>query len=307
MEMISNNTAGLTNNQIAGGTPSQKVITLKAFFKDDKCIISPAKDGNGRYVGIEENLSEMEKLKRGYHPTIDSRIRIYDGLEINLNDQTWAADWEWMKHTREISDSFAEGQETPGAYFYIYRQGFESAKNVADARKLHALKEYIFNDTPENLYNRVKILGISMDDFTIADVQEYLLGLVETDPASLRNVYENDLFALELLLMHALEKQIVTRRAGSYIFGEVYLGIDKRAVLSYFSNPRNTSITSTIEGAVYGNKINKSLEDELVAAEDLDFSESIKSPSLKPNTDALDRLTAARSIADKKKKIKTKK
>jgi hypothetical protein len=47
------------------------------------------------------------------------------------------------------------GQGTPGAYFYIFRPGFESAKRVVKQNR--GLMNYILQDTPENLYNRVSI------------------------------------------------------------------------------------------------------------------------------------------------------
>jgi hypothetical protein len=40
-------------------------------------------------------------------------------------------DWEWMQHCVEIAEDFQSGQGTPGAYFYIFRPGFESAKKLA--------------------------------------------------------------------------------------------------------------------------------------------------------------------------------
>ena len=175
---MDNLTVGLSNDQITSGTPSQKRIVLKAFFKDDKCTISPAKDMNGRYVGIKENIPEIKKLEMGYVPTPESRVKIYDGMEIDLNDDSWAKDWEWMKHCTEIANNFEEGQGTPGAYFYIYRPGYESSKKVERERETLKLKSYILEDSPENLYNRVKVLGTDMDDATISDVQEFLLTMV---------------------------------------------------------------------------------------------------------------------------------
>jgi hypothetical protein len=35
-----NNTNGYSAAQLANGTPSDRVLILKSFFKDDKCTIS---------------------------------------------------------------------------------------------------------------------------------------------------------------------------------------------------------------------------------------------------------------------------
>jgi hypothetical protein len=64
------------------------------------------------------------------------------------------------------SEDFQSG--TPGAYFYIFRPGFESAKKVSETEQRVELMNYILQDTPENLYNRVSILGVDMSDAVIS-------------------------------------------------------------------------------------------------------------------------------------------
>lgn len=293
-------TTGLSVDQMTNGTPSTKKIVLKAFFKDDKCFISPAKDINGRYVGIQENIPEIKKLEMGYVPTVDSRVKVYDGLEIDLNDDAWAKDWEWMKHCREISDTFKEGQNTPGAYFYVFRPGFESSKKVNAEKELIKLKGYILNDSPNDLYNRVKVLGMDMDGASATDVQEYLLELVETSPEQIKNVYEGRSFALELLYLHAIEKSIIKERGGAFVYGDIFLGVDNKSVISYLGNPRNTVTVATIEAATYGRQ-QASLADEVVADTELEVDGSTfdDETELAARAEAAVKPKAAVSNADK--------
>jgi hypothetical protein len=50
---------------------SDRVLILKSFFKDDKCTISPTKDINGRYLGLNMNIPEIKKLEMGYVPSVE--------------------------------------------------------------------------------------------------------------------------------------------------------------------------------------------------------------------------------------------
>jgi hypothetical protein len=68
----------------------------------------------------------------GYVPSVESRLKLYDGIEIDLNNTTWAKDWEWMQHCVEIAEDFQSGQGTPGAYFYIFRQGLNLLRRLAN-------------------------------------------------------------------------------------------------------------------------------------------------------------------------------
>jgi hypothetical protein len=57
-----------------------------------------------------------------------------------------------MQHCVEIAEDFQSGQGTPGAYFYIFRPGFESAKKVSETEQ-RGIDE--LHQDNENLYNRV--------------------------------------------------------------------------------------------------------------------------------------------------------
>ena len=304
---MDNLTVGLSNDQITSGTPSQKRIVLKAFFKDDKCTISPTKDMNGRYAGIRENIPEIKKLEMGYVPSIESRVKIYDGMEIDLNDDSWAKDWEWMKHCAEISSTFEDGQETPGAYFYIFRPGYESAKKVDIERQVIKLKSYVLNDSPENLYNRAKVLGTDMDDATVSDVQEFLLGMVTSSPSMIRNVYESRSFALELLFLDSLSKEVINKKGSSYTFGNIFLGVDKKSVIAFLGNTRNVATVSTIEALTYGKKTaadkpleNEAVSDNDIVDEDADLNEREEAAISKPKKLSATQAAAAARAAKKK-------
>jgi hypothetical protein len=266
MEQVLKNTVGMSGDQITNGTPSDKRIVLKSFYKGDKCTISPAKDINGRYKGIEENIPDVMKIEMGYVPGIESKVKLYDGMEIDLSEPTWEKDWKWMKHCVEIAEDFGAGQSTRAAYFYIFRPGLESSKKVNEQAARVKLMNYILNDSAENLYNRASILGNDMSDMVISDVKEYLLDMVNTEPARIQQVYESKTFSLELLMMHALKKNVITKRGGVYTFGEILLGVEESAVVAYFANPKNHITTKAIESVTYGSRevVKNPLENEVV-------------------------------------------
>lgn len=298
--MLNKNTHGLTADQLANGTPSDKVLILKAFYKDDKAVIAPAKDVNRRYLGIKENIPEIKKLEMGYVPDPTSRVRIYDGIEIDLNDEHWSKDWDWMQHCSEIAPDFASGQSTPGAYFYIYRPGLEAAKKVNTVEEEVKLLNYILQDSPENLYNRVRILGIDMSGEVISEVKDYLLSLAKTEPHKVQKVYESKTFSLELLLLNAIERSVVKKRNGTYTFGGILLGIDNNAVIAFFANPKNSATTKAIEALTYGNAVKEQnpLENESVgdSVEDYDMVEHAEKEDKSTSTvNAVKKAAAKRS------------
>jgi hypothetical protein len=278
-------TVGVSGNQLANGTPADKVFILKSFYKDDRCVISPAKDINGRYLGINMNIPEIKKLEMGYVPSPASKVKLYDGMEINLNNADMAKDWEWMQHCQEIATDYQSGQASPGAYFYIFRPGAESARKVSETSDMVKSMNYVLQDAPENLYNRATILGVDMSGAAISDVQDFLLTLATNEPARLRAVYESPTFTLELLFMHAEKKGIITNRSGVFTFGEILLGVDNNAVVSYFSNPKNAGVVRAIEAMTYGTKsvAKNPLENEARNDEEYDSADMVASYPATPS------------------------
>jgi hypothetical protein len=98
-----------------------------------------------------------------------------------------------MQHCVEIAEDFQSGQGTPGAYFYIFRPGFESAKKVSETEQRVELMNYILQDT-QRIYTTECILGVDMSDAVISDVK-FLLLMVNTEPAKVRAVYESKTFS----------------------------------------------------------------------------------------------------------------
>jgi hypothetical protein len=102
-----------------------------------------------------------------------------------------------MQHCVEIAEDFNQARDS-GA-IYIFRPGFESAKKLAETEQESGIDEFTLQDTSENLYNRVSILGVDMSDAVISDVKEFLLLMVNTEPKSKSGIRKQD-FLLSLCL-----------------------------------------------------------------------------------------------------------
>jgi hypothetical protein len=86
----------------------------------------------------------------------------------------------------------------------------------------------------------------------VSDVKEFLLLMVNTEPAKVRAVYSKT-FSLELMFMHAMKKNVITNRNGVFTL-EILLGVEDRAVIAFFANPKNHITTKAIEAVTYGLK-----------------------------------------------------
>jgi len=245
----------LNGEQKENGTPEDKIIIIKSIFsKEAKLKLQPSKNmRNGRYLGIETNLSEMEKMKRGYTPEVSSTITIRDGLIFNLDDPQDHADWEWIKHSKHIADDFESAQKNEDAWYYVHRPGAESKKRLSTMEEELSLMNKIMEDSPNNLYNRVRLLGLDMNDQPLSDVKEYLMSAVKNSKRikEVRDLYESADISLKLMLYHGMDAEIIKFDGFAYKYGNILLGTTEALTLEYLSSALNVSIVKEIEGRIY--------------------------------------------------------
>ncbi|MCK5788265.1 MAG: hypothetical protein KAH32_04675 [Chlamydiia bacterium] len=250
----------LTDDQVSNGTPEDKIIIIKTLFsKEAKLKLQPAKDGStGRYLGIEVNIPEVEKMKRGYTPEISSSVIIKAEKTFDLNNPQDAIDWNWVKHSKHIAKDFESAQNTglSEAWFYVYRPGVESRKKLSIMEKEMKLLNKIMDDSETNLYNRVRLLGIDMTGQPLSDVKEYLMTAAK-DPNRLESiikVYESSDISTKLMLYHGLDNDVITFDGFMYKYNNILMGTTENLTLEYLSNPLNVSIVKEIENAIYPKK-----------------------------------------------------
>ncbi|MCK5788372.1 MAG: hypothetical protein KAH32_05210 [Chlamydiia bacterium] len=248
----------LTGEQKANGTPEDKIIEIKSVFsKEAKMKLQPTKDErNGRYKGIETNLSDMEKMKRGYTPEISSSIVIKDGVTFDLNDTQDLADWLWVKHSIHIAKDFDAAQSDPRAWYYVHSPGKESRKKLSEMKEELDILTKIMDDTEQNLFNRVRLLGIDMTGQPLSDVREYLMSAAKNIKRrkSVIDLYESEDISLKLMLYHGLDKEIISYDGFIYKYGNIMLGTTEDLALAYLSNSLNVGVVKEIENSIYPSK-----------------------------------------------------
>jgi hypothetical protein len=149
----------------------------------------------------------------GYVPSVESRLKLYDGIEIDLNNTTWAGTGSGCSTVLRSQKIFNQGKGLQELISTFSDQGLNLLRRLAN-RTESGIDE-LHSSRYSDLYNRVSILGVDMSDAVISDVKEILL-MVNTEPAKVRAVYESKTFSLELMFMHAMKKNVITNRNGVF-------------------------------------------------------------------------------------------
>lgn len=248
-------------------------ITLRSVYKITRCIMEPALNPvTGRYPDVVRRvnadgdmiISDDDKNTGKFLIGINQSIEIYDGKQFDLDKEADAAWWEAIKYSKKIAQDRWE-KDIRGnlvidgnaarygtAEFYVERPGVDAALKNQKKRLVHEAKSYVYGDSPDNLYQRARLLGNGMSGAPISDVEEYLISIAETKPNLITEIYTGTDTHLRLLLLDATDKGVIIFKNALYSYGtNIMLGANEQSVISYFKNPANKRILDLIKGETY--------------------------------------------------------
>lgn len=229
-------------------------------------------------------LTEKERESARVFISEEDVTEIYDGKEFDLDNPHDAAWWEAIKYSKKIASDRWErdsnnvliidgNQRRYGnAEFYVERPGVETKVRNDRKRLIHEAKEYIYRDNEESLRQKLRLLGNSMPNLPLSDVEDYLVSIAERTPQQITEIYTGTDTHLRLFLLDATDKRVIYIKDKLYYYGDnIVLGATDSAVLLYFKNPGNKRIVDMIRDEVYpdyaipvSHSIDTLTEDELL-------------------------------------------
>ena len=230
------------------------VIILKAVYKNAGPFTAcPVKDPDrpGFYLGVER-LSDEEKRKREYYVEPEKlAIKIKDGKIFDLSKIVDRLNWGWIKYVPEVVGSFEKAQKSSYEIrFYVKIEEVESQKTISRINlKLKALN-LVDQDDPLNYSSRVRLLEMDMRGQTALSQKEFLMEEAEREPQKVINAYESDTIGIRLLVLNALDRNIIIYDQNIYSYNTVTLGMNEDAVVEFLVRSVNRPIRELIEGDI---------------------------------------------------------
>lgn len=248
-------------------------IIIRSVYKITKAKFEPAINPiTRRYADcvrpVDSNgdvrLTDEDRKKGRFVIPENANIEIYDGKEFDLSNEIDSAWWEAIRYSKRIAQDRFERNEKGelvidgskvrygGAEFYVERPGHEAKLRNNKQRSIFDAKAYIYQDTSEGLLNKVKLLGHTMLGRPIDEVEQYLVDYAERDPERIKDLYTGADTQLRLLLIDAIDKQVIFRKDGLYQYGDkIVLGATENSVIMWFKNPDNKKLFEMLKREVY--------------------------------------------------------
>lgn len=187
-------------DQLANGTSTDKVITLKSVYKNGKHTVQPAYDPSISWFAGVDRISEDEKKNLEYFVTVsndpakahlNTKLVLKDGMEFDLANSTVdRINWAWVRHLPCIAMSFEEAQRGK-ALFYVHIEGREAEKDNKKTELAFEALKHVMEDPTTNYENRALLLGQDMTGETPANVKKFLLEQCKKNPEKVLSVYRS--------------------------------------------------------------------------------------------------------------------
>lgn len=225
-------------------------------------------DDRGNMI-LSESDKENLSAEKVYLVAENAKIKIYDGIQFNLENMKDAALWECIKNCSYIApDRYAKdangnylidgtmGWKNPHpryglAEYYIEHPGLDSVRRVRRTETLSKALKYIIDDSREGQITRAKVLGKKMDNVPSADITDFLIQIAMKNPAKIIGLYEDARSKLRILLIDAREKNVIIVKDNLLCFNDNYLGATDDAAINWLSDPDNAKLKGLIMRATY--------------------------------------------------------
>lgn len=243
------------------------VITLKSSFGKTSAILTngsevektvvacPVIGPNGEYLGggsdgwvrrVDSNNDiiyldgDKEQLGRKHFIKETETLKITDGKEFNLSNTVDYAHWMVYKHCPYIAEKgrdqlFSSPESTYD--FYVSIPELEVNKKVAQHELRAKAYKLVTEDTISNKAKIASLLGYTgAKEASPNEVAEYLLDLADSNPKRIINAYEDKNMVLKLLVLDAIDKDIISNANGLYVYSEERLGTTVDFAVEYLKD-----------------------------------------------------------------------
>ncbi len=238
----------LSDEQLENAVASDRVIVLKNPNKT-KHTVQPAMDPKTRWYAGVPRLSDSDKNDMHFHTSPESKITLEDGIRFDLNNDVDRANWEWLKHLKEISPDLEGYLSNPSATFYVYIEGREARKKNNGIALTFQAQKFVFEDSPVNYEDKAMLLGFDMTGENPETVKEFLLDQASEVKSAKKviEVYTSNALSTHLLYLKAKRKGIITTTDGLNKFGMQVLGVTDETSIAFLQEAKNSQVRDLLD------------------------------------------------------------
>ncbi len=154
--------------------------------------------------------------------------------------------YEYLKHHIEVMDGF-EDKKPRALYVMINEEAEAKKKNIANERKVEAIKEYD-KMSADDIVNCLRLFGISSRDLSSEKCRERMFDIVMAKPAEFMAKWTNNKDRNYFILIEdAISKNVIRRNRNVYYYGTDTIGTSLVDTVAFLKNKNNQEVYLSIK------------------------------------------------------------
>lgn len=251
-------------------------------------------DSNGDMILSEKDKEQISK-GTAYFIKMSEIFEIESGHVFDLSDLWDWSVWEAIKNSDIIAKE-RNARDSQGNYLidggkhyygsaelYIERPGAEVKKRVSIKELVFKAQRYIYEDAESELIKKCKVMGRDFSNAAPADVKWFLLEHAEKDPKKIIELYEDDGWKLQLFIIDAIDRGVITKNEGIFKYDDKMLGGSMEAVMILLKDFKYKAILDSIKRDTYPDFKTKAEIEQMVKESEASIKEVVDAnPAPKP-------------------------
>lgn len=216
------------------------------------------------WLGVDKLSEEQKRLATYVVEPGKTFLTITDNHEFDLTREKDRKDWEWVRHcpqigvNRDATNFNIRGEQAEdftsfeGAdkEFYMYSEAAELAHELSLGEEKFKAEKFVREQSVIGRNRMARLLGSNMDNTSSAEVLRFLVGKAQKHPKQLLSLANDPSTTKRLFLYSALDRNIIVKRDGVYLYGDVRLGISEEQCLLWLEDDRNYTLVRGIKNAL---------------------------------------------------------
>lgn len=219
-------------------------------------------NSNGDMILTQEELEKQSKGLAHYIPA-DKVFIIAHGKTFNLDDVVDKAEWEAIQWCSMIAhDRFqrddngvlvidGDKKKYGTAELYVEHPDKITVTKMNKKQLIYNACKYIYEESEADRIKKARVLGRNLSNAIPADVLDFLIEQAEKNPQKIIDLYEGDDWKMYLLVEVAVERGVIRKIAGAYVYDEKTLGHSLESTLLTLKDIRNKAILNSIKKETY--------------------------------------------------------
>ena len=146
-----------------------------------------------------------------------------------------------------VANSQNERNHWPKAEYVVYDAEEDAKKDNLKVKEKRTAYKTFNGMTHQKMRDVLKLMGKRAENSSNTLVENTLSDIIEKDPSEYNRLTSQKDFKVRVLIEDLIQENIVRRKGATHYYGDVNIGYDLDAAVSFLENPKNQELVLNLK------------------------------------------------------------